>query len=110
MQETRVNLAYEESTNDYGEKVKKIKGLISSTGYEETRENSFVLRKRGSVFPWSPVNNCTTSASEASMLGRVDFSPDEIALLSQGCRISKGGGVAYRLLDNQLSWESISKF
>ena len=110
MQESRINLAYEESTNNYGERVKKIKGLISATGYEETRENSFVLRKRGSVFPWSPVNNCTTNANEASGLGRFDFSPDELALLARGCRISKGGGGVYQVLDNKLSWESISRF
>lgn len=102
MQASRINLAYEESTNDYGESIKKIKGLISSTGYEETREGSFALRKRGSGSPWSPVNNCTTSDSEASTLSRLSFSPQEIEFLSRGYRVSTGDGLIYQVKDNQL--------
>jgi len=102
MQESRVNLAYEESTNDYGENIKKIKGLISSTGYEETREGSFLLRKRGSVFPWSPVNNCTASDNEAAKLAPLGFSSQEMNYLSNGCRVSTGGGFIYQVKDNQL--------
>lgn len=102
MQASRINLAYEESTNDYGESIKKIKGLISSTGYQETREGSFALRKRGSGSPWSPVNNCTTSDSEASRVSRLSFSPQEIEFLSRGYRVSMGDGLIYQVKDNQL--------
>lgn len=102
MQENRISLAHEETTNAFGEVVKKIKGLTSETGSKVTREISYVLRKRGSGFPWSPVNNCTTNASEASMLGSLDFSPDEMALLSKGCRISRGDNFVYQVKDNQL--------
>jgi hypothetical protein len=102
MQESRVNLAYEESINDYGESIKKIKGLISATGYEETREGSFLLRKRGSVFPWSPVNNCTASDSEASTLRPLGFNPQEMDYLSNGYRVSTGDGFIYQVKDNQL--------
>lgn len=105
MQESRVNLAYEESTNDYGESIKKIKGLISATGYEETREGSFLLRKRGSVFPWSPVNNCTASDSEASTLRPLGFNPQEMDYLSNGYRVSTGDGFIYQVKDNQLREE-----
>lgn len=102
MQESRVNLAHEESTNDYGERVKKIKGLISSTGYEETRDGSYLLRKRGSVFPWSPVNNCTASDSEAATLKPLGFSAQEMDYLSNGYRVSTGDGFIYQVKDNQL--------
>ncbi|MGV2873511.1 replication endonuclease [Colwellia sp. E150_009] len=104
MQASRVNLAYEESTNDYGERIKKIKGLISSTGYEETREGVYLLRKRGSVFPWSPVNNCTARASdsEASTLKPLGFNSQEMDYLSNGYRVSTGDGHVYQVKDNQL--------
>jgi hypothetical protein len=102
MKASRVVLAYEESTNDYGERIKKIKGLISSTGYEETRDGSYLLRKRGSVFPWSPVINCTASDNEASTLRPLGFNSQEMDYLSNGYRISTGDGFVYQVKDNQL--------
>jgi len=105
MRSSRVVLAYEESTNDYAEKIKKIKGLISSTGYEETREGSFALRKRGSGSPWSPVNNCTDSDCEASGLKRLGFKDKEIEYLFNGYRINTGDGFIYQVKDNQLREE-----
>ncbi len=102
MQENRINLAHEQSTNDYGENVKKIKGLASETGNKVTREVSYLLRKRGSVFPWSPVNNCTASDSEASALRPPGFNSQEIDYLSNGYRVFKGDGFIYQVKDNQL--------
>lgn len=102
MQENRINLKHEQSTNDYGECIKKIKGLVSETGEKVTREISYVLRKRGSVFPWSPVNNCTASVSEATKLAKIGFNPQEIDYLKEGYRISTGDGFIYQVKDNQL--------
>lgn len=108
MRQSRVNLAYEFTVNDYAEKVRKIKGLISSSGYEETREGSFALRKRGSGFPWSPVNNCTASFSGAPKLSQLGFRGDEIDYLSRGYRISTGDGFVYQVKDSQLRETRVS--
>jgi hypothetical protein len=102
MQENRISLVHEDTTNVFGERVKKIKGLTSETGSKVTREISYVLRKRGSGFPWSPVNNCTASDSEASILKPLGFSPQEMDYLSNGYRISTGDGFIYQVKDNQL--------
>tara|TARA_R110000772_G_scaffold264003_2_gene384136 strand:+ start:1186 stop:3063 length:1878 start_codon:yes stop_codon:yes gene_type:complete len=108
MRQSRVNLAYEFTTNDYAEKVRKIKGLISSSGYEETREGGFALRKRGSGSPWSPVNNCTASFSGAPKLSQLGFRENEIDYLSRGYRISTGDGFVYQVKDNQLREKRVS--
>lgn len=102
MQENRISLSYEESENDYAEKVKKIKGLVSETGSKVTREVSFSLRKRGSGSPWSPVNNCTASFSGAPKLRQLGFRENEIDYLSRGYRIATGDGLVYQVKDNQL--------
>jgi len=102
MQENRVNLKHEQSTNDYGECVKKIKGLVSDTGEKVTREISYVLRKRGSVFPWSPVNNCTASVSGAPALRPLNLNSQEMDYLEKGYRVSTGDGLVYQVKDNQL--------
>lgn len=102
MRQSRVNLAYEFAVNDYAEKVRKIKGLISSSGYEETREGGFALRKRGSGSPWSPVNNCTDSLSGAPKLSKLGFRPDEVDCLLLGCRVLTGDGFLYQVKDSQL--------
>jgi len=101
MQEHRINLAKELHENNYSELVPKIKGLVSSTGKIITRDSDYVLRKSGSDSPWSPVNNCTVSKSEATKLTRL-FSSDEIDLLFKGCRIDKGNGIVCQYIDGQL--------
>lgn len=103
MRESRINLAYELSQNDYAESVRKIKGLISKTGYEETRESGFVLRKRGSGSPWSPVINCTGRKLEASITNSLGFDEDERALLSMGCKVSGGFGLVYQVKNGRLN-------
>lgn len=85
MRENRITLMREETTNVYAEKVKKIKGLVSETGSKITREIAYVLRKRGSGSPWSPVNNCTNSLSGAPKLSRLGFRPDDVDCLLLGC-------------------------
>lgn len=113
IQASRVTLAHEESTNKYNEKIKKIKGLISVTGYEETRSGSYVLRKRESV-SWSPVNNCTNPIfkglgvkdRQINVLNRavlrLGFNVGETELLKKGVRVSTRDGFCYQIKDNQL--------
>ena len=102
MREARVNLAYELSTNDYAESVRKIKGLISSSGYVETRESEWVLRKRGSGSPRSPVTNCTGSVSGASELTAMGFTPQQVEWLLSGKRVDDGHGISHMLKYGEL--------
>jgi hypothetical protein len=85
-----VKLTYQDNeTNKYGEKVKKIDGVICCGIVELTRLVKFALKKRdnvalsdGSRVTWSSVNNCTQSVIDSKKdvknNGNVEQIPDFI--------------------------------
>jgi len=112
MRESRVSLAYELSTNNYAEAVRKIKGIISATGYEETRTGEYLLRKRGSGSTWSPVNNCTHADSQgfdrvlpesAAKIKRIyQLDSGELAHLFEGNRLRLERDNDLQIINGQL--------
>lgn len=98
----RVAYDSEQGGNKYGEETRRISGIVTPFGVLPTRLEKYALRKRGSGSPWSPVNNCTLSDSEATALSAIGI-PEELKNeFLHGARVRVDEKTVYRVVNGTI--------
>ncbi|KGJ98131.1 replication endonuclease [Thalassotalea sp. ND16A] len=105
--QAKFKTAYQEipQGNEYGELVRKVKGVTSTDFSVISRTTNWALSKvegEAGNLSWTCGNNCTLSVSEGKKLQRLGFSTGEIDWLGQGKLVYSDNGIAYQIRNNEL--------